>query len=175
MDLYLTVIELIDTRSFTSMWFWIVLAVFWSTISHFVMGVPFDLVQRAQRLGGQTLEDVATLARINATRLLYISGAAGLFLTGGAACFLTMLALLGFLYGIEFCQALFLLALPFTVVGFISQRTARRIIGGESEGERLVRRLKRHRLTVQMVGVLSIFITAFWGIFHAMSVTVLGG
>jgi hypothetical protein len=50
---YSNVFEVIDMRSFSSLWYWIALAVMWSSASHYVLGVPFDLVQRARRRGGQ--------------------------------------------------------------------------------------------------------------------------
>lgn len=175
MDIYQTLFELIDTRSFTSMWFWIVLAVFWSLMSHFVLGVPFDLVQKAAKQRGTLMQDVETLARINADRLIDIGTTAGLILTAVGAFLLTGLFLLGFIYGVEFCQALFFLGLPFGIVGLLSQRTARLIRRNALVDDALVRRLRRHRFGTQVVGIISIFITAFWGIFQAMSTNVLGG
>ena len=41
----------IDLRSFSNLWFWLMLAVAWSNVTHYVMGVPFDMVQRAKRKG----------------------------------------------------------------------------------------------------------------------------
>ena len=43
---------------------WIVLAVAWSSASHWVLGVPFDMVMRARRQGGQAAADLEDLARI---------------------------------------------------------------------------------------------------------------
>ncbi|MEC7258626.1 MAG: component of SufBCD complex, partial [Pseudomonadota bacterium] len=51
MDWYSSIFELIDMRSFSNLWFWIALAVTWSTTSHWVLGVPFDMVNRARRNG----------------------------------------------------------------------------------------------------------------------------
>ena len=175
MDLLETIYLVIDTHSFSSMWFWIVLAVFWSAMSHYVMGVPFDLVQRAARNGGQAMEDLEALARINANRLLQFQGAAGQIVTAVAATVLTVLGLLGFLYGVELCQALFLLALPFTLVNMVAQRTARLVHDRDQQDFALIRRLRRHRIVTQAIGVVSIFITAFWGIFQTMNTSVLNG
>ena len=175
MDIYITIFELIDTRSFTSMWFWIVLAVFWSTMSHFVLGVPYDLVQRAARTGAGPMQEVEDLARVNTSRILYISGAVGLTLTAIASFLLSSLALLGFFYRVEFCQALFLLAFPFMLVSMISQRTARIVRAENLAGRALLRRLRKQRLMTQLIGVVSIFVTAFWGIFQVMSTSILGG
>ena len=73
MDWYETVFELIDMRSFSNLWFWIALAAVWSTTSHWVLGVPFDMVARAERQGGQSETDLETLVHINVNRLLYIA------------------------------------------------------------------------------------------------------
>jgi hypothetical protein len=35
--------------------------------------------------------------------------------------------------------------------------------------------LRRHRLVTQVIGFMSIFVTAFWGIFQTMNASVLGG
>ena len=43
------VFELIDMRSFSNLWFWIALAVLWSSVSHWVLGVPWDMVMRARK------------------------------------------------------------------------------------------------------------------------------
>ncbi|MGJ8597444.1 MAG: hypothetical protein ACSHW3_16395, partial [Sulfitobacter sp.] len=65
LDWYQTLFELIDMRSFSNLWFWIVLAVVWSTTSHYGLGVPYDMVLRAKRHGGQTEIDLEDLVRIN--------------------------------------------------------------------------------------------------------------
>jgi hypothetical protein len=171
---YETIYELIDMRSFSNLWFWIVLAVMWSSASHFILGVPWDMVMRARRRGGQTADDVDALARIKAARLVYIDDEAGLFLTGFATAVLTALALLGFVYGIEFCQAVFLLGAPMAVVGVLSVRTARAVVAGALGGEALWRRMRLHRRAVQTIGLVAIFVTAFWGMWQNLTSNVLG-
>lgn len=73
MDWHLKVFEVIDMRSFSNLWFWIALAVMWSSASHWVLGVPFDMVGRAAKNGGQAESDLEDLVRINANRLLFIA------------------------------------------------------------------------------------------------------
>ncbi|AXI48884.1 component of SufBCD complex [Sulfitobacter sp. SK012] len=157
-------------RSFSNLWFWIVLAVVWSTSSHYVLGVPFDMVLRARRHGGEAETDLEDMVRINTNRMLYIAQVSGLWLLGFGCFFLTMLALLGFYYGMEFAQALMLLALPLSVVALLSLSTARLIQQEGAEGERLRRRLTRHRLYTQIIGMVSIFVTALWGMFQNLTV-----
>lgn len=166
LNVYQTIFEVIDMRSFSNLWYWIALAVIWSTASHFVLGVPFDLVLRAKRNGGQVAQDVADLVRINTNRILYIAQVSGLWLIGFGCAFLTVLGLLGFVYDIEFAQALFLLAFPMSIVGVISVSTSALISGAQLEGEALYRQLRRHRLYTQIVGMCSILITAMWGMYQ---------
>jgi hypothetical protein len=168
------VFEVIDLRSFSSLWYWIALAVMWSSASHYVLGVPFDLVQRARRRGGQASEDMTQLAHINARRLLTLTEASGIWLLAIASALLTMLALLGFYYGLELAQALFLMALPMAVLTLFSLSTARRILAEQPSGEALCRKLARHRLWTQLLGAASIFVTAIWGMYRILSYGVLG-
>lgn len=175
MDWYENVYELIDMRSFSNLWYWIALAVAWSTASHWVLGVPYDLVQRARGRGGPAAMDVAALVAINTRRVLFIAREAGIWITAFGGFGLSMLAILGFLYGSEFCQAVFLLGAPFSLVGLRSVWTARRIERDAPEGEDLYRLLRMHRLNVQMIGVVAIFVTAMWGMWQNMQIGALGG
>ncbi|MDU8926972.1 component of SufBCD complex [Alisedimentitalea sp. MJ-SS2] len=170
MDWYDSVFTLIDMRSFSNLWFWIALAVVWSTASHWVLGVPWDMVLRARREGGQYEADLEDLIRIYTNRLLYIARISGLWLLGFACFFLTLLAGLGFFYAFEFGQAVFLLAFPMTLVGALSLNTARLIQENEEVGEALYRRLLKHRIITQVIGMISIFITALWGMFQNLNI-----
>lgn len=174
MNWFDSVFLMIDMRSFSSLWYWIGIAVIWSSASHWVLGIPFDVVQRARRSGGQAQDDLETLVRINTGRILYIAQISGLWIMGFSFFLLTVLALLGFLYRIEFAQAVFLILAPMCVVGAMSLRTARRIAAEGDKGPGLYRRLMFHRVAVQAVGVVSIFVTSMWGMWHNMHVNVLG-
>ncbi|MBC7140786.1 MAG: component of SufBCD complex, partial [Rhodobacteraceae bacterium] len=112
MDWTKLIFDLIDLRSFSNLWYWIALAVTWSSASHWVLGIPYDMVLRARRLGGQAEADLEDMARINIGRILYIEREAGVILLAMLSFALTSLALLGFFYKVEFCQAVFLIALP---------------------------------------------------------------
>lgn len=172
MNWYQTLFELIDMRSFSNLWYWIVLACVWSMASHWVLGVPFDMVLRARRQGGQAEADLEDLVRIYTNRMLYITNVAGLWLLGFACFLLTMLGLLGFYYRFEFAQAVMLLAFPLSLVGLLSLSTARLIQQEDATGERLRKRLLRHRLYTQIIGMVSIFCTALWGMLQNVSAVV---
>jgi hypothetical protein len=170
LEWYKTILEVIDMRSFSNLWYWIGLAVLWSSTSHWVMGVPWDLISRARRSGGQAAEDVEVMARVNVNRLLHIARTAGMWLAGFVAFMLTTLALLGFWYGMELAQAVFCMAFPMTFVGLVSLRTARLIEAGENSGDALYRRMFRHRMVTQSLGMMAIFCTALWGMWQNLMV-----
>ncbi len=73
------IFDLIDMRSFSNLWYWIALAVTWSSTSHWVLGVPFDMVLRA-RLGGEAARHLELMTQINVARLLYMGREAGVAL-----------------------------------------------------------------------------------------------
>ncbi|WP_093927204.1 component of SufBCD complex [Sulfitobacter dubius] len=175
MDWYQTLFEMIDMRSFSNLWFWIALAVMWSTASHWVLGVPFDMVLRARRYGGEAQADLEDMVRINVNRLLYISQVSGLWMLGLGFFVLTTLVLLGFVYDIEFAQALLLLGFPMSLVGLLSLSTARLIRMEGSSGDVLQRRLMRHRLYTQIIGMVAIFVTALWGMYQNLNLGPLAG
>lgn len=175
MDWYTSVFELIDMRSFSNLWFWIVLAVLWSTASHWVLGVPWDMVLRAGRSEGQPVADLETLVRINSDRILYIARESGVLMTGFASFVLTFLLLLGFVYEREFAQAVFLLGTPMGVVWLLSVSTARRVRRLQMSGAVLIRQLTRLRFYIRLIGMIAIFVTATWGMWQNMSLSALGG
>lgn len=170
-----TIHDLIDFRSFSNLWYWIALAAIWSTASHRVLGIPFDMVMRARRLGGAAEQDLQDIVRVHVARILYIGREAGVILMAMLSFALTSLALLGFIYRVEFCQAVFLIALPLSIVALLSLTTAARIEERDEQGEALRRRLSMHRIMVQAIGIVSILITAFWGMLQNMNVSILPG
>ncbi len=168
-DWYKTIFELIDLRSFSNLWFWIALAVMWSTTSHWVLGVPFDMVARARK-DPDTAQDLHDLVGINIRRLLYVARVSGVWIIAIGAFVFTVLIILGLYYRVEFAQAVFLLLAPLTIVGAISLAAARQIATTELEGEELYRCLSRHRIKVQAIGMVSIFITSLWGMWQNMQI-----
>jgi len=164
--------EVIDLRSFSNLWYWIALAALWSTASHWVVGVPFDMVTRARRGHERSLHDMRVLAEVNANRILAMVEMSGTAMVGIVALLVTGLATLGWGYGVEFCQAVFLLLAPMVLVALLNIRTAR--ILRETGFEDLARRLRLHRMFVQMIGVVAIFVTAMWGMWTNLNYGALG-
>lgn len=160
-------------RSFSNLWFWITLAYAWSAASHYVIGVPFDVLARAVKYGGQAEDDLKELVRINASRFTYIADTSGSWLVAFAFFALTGLGMMGFVYGIEFCQALFMIFAPMSLVFALSVRCARMVDHTSLTDIRF--RLKRQRMSIQVIGMISILVTSMWGMFHNLSTGVLGG
>lgn len=175
MEWYETVFEVIDMRSFSNLWYWIMLAVVWSSASHWIVGVPFDLVQRAARHGGQWQQDLRDLVRINTNRILYIARMAGAWLLAFVSFLLTVLALLGFVYHVEFAQAVLMIAAPLSLVGMLNVKTAHRLEAADALDDRaLYKQLRKHRLFTQFIGMVAIFITAMWGMWQNLSIGAIG-
>lgn len=176
MDWYESVFEVIDLRSFSNLWYWIGLAVLWSSVSHWILGIPYDSILRARRGKPDTaLDDLHDLARVNVNRILYISEVSGAWIALFGSAIMTALAISAFGYNIEFAQAVFLLVAPMSLLAGMSYRTARKIRDAAMGGDVLIRQLLRHRFATQLVGVLSIFVTAMYGMYKNLSVGPFGG
>jgi hypothetical protein len=171
---YQIIFELIDMRSFSNLWYWIILAVMWSSSSHWVLGVPFDLISRARRQGGEAQQDLELLVRINTTRLLYIARTSGTWLIGMLCFILSALLILAVVYRIEFAQAVLFLLAPMCILAAMSIRVAGIIEAGENSGEVLDLRLMRHRFGIQLLGMVSIFVTSMFGMYQNMHIGALG-
>jgi hypothetical protein len=173
LDVLDTAFEVIDMRSFSNLWYWIALAVLWSSTSHWVLGVPHDMIQRARREGGQAQQDIEDLVRINASRLLTIVDQGLPVIVALGAFWLTGLGVLAFWYHIEFAQAVFFLVFPMVFVVWLSIRVCRRIMAGENTGEPLYRRMIVHRRWTQGIGMVAIFVTAMFGMWRNISTSIL--
>ena len=189
MDIYTSIFELIDMRSFSNLWFWIGLAVMWSSTSHWVLGVPFDIIQRArnqiqQNATHQTQEDdlptpqavtdLEDLVRINIRRLTHISRTAAIWMFGFVFFLITSTFLLGFFYKAEFSQAVFFLIFPFSIVIMMSIDLAVKIDRDQPKGIALIDLLVRLRFHTQLIGMFSILVTSMWGMYQNISANVLG-
>lgn len=169
MDFIDLVTEVIDLRSFSNLWYWIVLAILWSSLSHWVLGIPYDMVQRARRGHEDSLRDLRLLAEVNSRRILDFVELSGVLMVALSGFVISALLVLGWGYRVEFAQAITLLILPLILVTAISVATARRLQQNGFEGVPM--QLRNHRLVVQMIGIVSIFVTAFWGMYTNVTVS----
>ena len=127
------------------------------------------MVNRARRDGGMSLTQVEHLAHIFSARVLRLGGVwpvAGL----AVACFvLTGLILLGYVYGFELAQAALFFALPAVILGTQTRMLAHKVYDNELLGEDLIRALTRHRLRVQVTGMVFLFVSALWGMYWLLA------
>lgn len=174
MDLGGRIFELIDMRSFSNLWYWIVLAAMWSSLSHFVLGVPYDMVGRARKHAGQEMDDLNAQVHIKARRMLMVYDRAGTWIVAGLSFTLSMLLFLGFWFGLEFAQAVFLLMAPAMIVTFLRMQFAGRIIDNTIQGTALCDAITRNRFYTQLIGMISVFVTSLWGMYQNLSLGVFG-
>ena len=109
------------------------------------------------------MDDLHDLTRVNVNRILYIVDVAGNWLTLFGSAIVTALAIMAFYYDVEFAQAVFFLFVPMLILGALSARTARRIREKGLREAALIKALTRHRFAVQLIGMVSIFVTAMYG------------
>jgi hypothetical protein len=162
--------DVIDMRSFSNLWYWIGIAVLWSSMSHWVLGVPFDLIQRARKNGGDAEQDLIDIVRVNVNRLLGIARFSGPWLLMFVSFANTALLVLAFFYWIEFAQALLFIVFPLSIVGIVSLSSAQHIETNATDPQSLYKMLLRHRLWTQIIGMVSIFITSMYGMYHNLTV-----
>lgn len=155
----------LDFKSFFSVWYWVLTVVVWTQVCHRTLGVPYDMILRAERLPPVAAE-VETMARAGAGRLAAIHRAIGAWLAGAAGFVLAGLAVLGFSAGIEAAKAAFLLLLPLGLVAVQTVRLALAIERGGATGVALRRALARRRAWNQTIALAAIMAAALAALLH---------
>lgn len=174
-----SLIGLLDSRSFTTIWFWLALLGLWSVIGCHILGVPNEVVNGARQAlrAGQADSPVVLhlLDWLSLTLPRWRLGAReGAILFGLTAFALSSLAILGFRYGLEMAQAVAILGVPFAIVFWMRVRLARRLspllTAAEEASTPLaqvateaVRRMVLHRRLISLLSMISVAITALWG------------
>ncbi|MEM6618844.1 MAG: component of SufBCD complex [Pseudomonadota bacterium] len=156
--------EVIGSRSFASIWYWIVFALLWTRTTHWTLGVPYEDARSAALAGGQHARDFEVMMEIAARKRLVIIESSPTAIVGLGAFLLATVFMLGFWFGIQFMQATFLLVFPLTLVTTMSVRLAQRVHYGGLRGATLYRAYVWHRRIKQVIGAVAIFFAAFWGV-----------
>ena len=159
-------VSVLDTRSFGSVWYWLVLAGLWSWLGRGALGVPTDLVRRVHRRTRET-EAAEDAGAIRAEAMLLLDWLSlviprwrvdprdGVILTAVAAFLLSALAGLGFLYDRQFAQALTLLVAP---MALLAGRTG--AVPAAAEAAAVMVRHLRGTMALSMAAVA---LAAIWG------------
>lgn len=172
MSFYQLIVQLIDLRSFSNLWYWIMLGVMWSAISHRSLGVPSDLIRQAQHDAGAR-EDLRILAHIYATRTVNLFAQTGAWVAGGVFFTLSALVTAALWFDSEFALATFWLLGPAAPMLLVNLSTARRILAAADDAA-LQQVLGRHRGFVYLLGFGAIFITAGVGMWMNLHIGAFG-
>jgi hypothetical protein len=159
------IVENLDLRSFSNLWYWLVLAAVWSTTSYYPLGIPYEMVQKARFKGGAYEMHVRNLLSVQSFRAQMALDRNGPLLAGAVAFLLGVLIAAGFILGVEFAQAVALIAIPISLVMALRLRLAQAMAEQPQDFAEIYRRLSWHRRFVQLIGVVAIVTTSFWGTF----------
>lgn len=177
------IISLLDSRSFGSIWFWLVLIGMWSAAGRTVLGVPSEVLTHARRDHDLHPEGPGVITLLDWLSLSlarwHLSQTEGAAFLGASSFALTSLAVLGFGYGLEMAQALVLLLTPFWLLFWMRVRLARHLLPllqAGQVGERpvaevadeAIRRMLTHRRLVTALSIVSVAVAALWGTFWAL-------
>jgi hypothetical protein len=160
-----TLFSAFDYTSFFNVWYWVLTIVVWTQICHRTLGVPYDMILRAERLP-QVAEEVDAVAAVAAGRIATIHRALGPWIAALGGFALAALAVLGLVSRFEAALAALLLALPLAFVGIQTLRLALAIDRGRLRGRELRRRLARRRAWNQTIAMAAIMVAAFVALFH---------
>lgn len=148
--------ELISRRSFSSLWYWIMVGVFWVLINRRVMGLPQDMLERA-RAGGDALRAFETMAQLQAQRAVQNWQRGQVFNLALVSGVLTLTTVLAFWYGIELAQAVWFLICPLVIVWAMSLRAAGLVLNGFGQGDALLRVMYKFKFRLQVIGIVFVF------------------
>ncbi|ARO14187.1 hypothetical protein BVG79_00835 [Ketogulonicigenium robustum] len=160
----MSIFDIISPRSFTSVWYWIGLALVWSIASGRAMGLSWDLVRRARKGDADARRDLDDAARIEIGRIARLTDKSGLFVTALIGFCSISLILLGWVYNVEFFRALTCLYLTWLALGLLDLRWALRIFHDEATGEPLRQRLVRLHWARQGVALVAVLVTLLIGV-----------
>jgi hypothetical protein len=155
-------VRLLNSDSFDSFWYWLIIAVSWSRATHFMLGVGLHDVRDALRNGGTDMSDVEMLIHINARKLTRAMDRYGVWLTAVGTFLIAGIATLGFRFDIELMQASTFLFASLTLGSLVSLRFAYRVIKDDLQGKALCDGFSRFRTIKQFVGIASIFVISFY-------------
>ena len=169
MDWTLALSRLIDLQTFASVWYWLAVIVTWSVASNWLIGVPFDILFGARKLGEAELADLENLVEINVRRIVKTNAIVGASIVALIAFGLSALGMMGFYYQLELAQGLFALSAPLTLIVLVNMRLAHQLHRAPLNGRDLVKKLFIVRLWTQIIAMVSLFFTAMYGMYFTIS------
>lgn len=164
----MTAFNLIEFDSFWNIWFWLVVVVSWSMACHWTIGVPFDVINLANRHGGQWADECEAIAQANINRMCHYISRGGVFFVALVAFFMAVLATFGFYFDMEFSRALFLLIAPMVVVQFLGAGLAAKCKRNGWQGAVLRKALARRRFWNQVIGIASVAMLSVFAVIEGV-------
>ncbi|WP_153010499.1 hypothetical protein [Falsirhodobacter sp. alg1] len=150
------------------LWYWFALIGFWLAAVRHVMGVPFSRVLAAHAGDTEAAEDTMVLARLTVRSILRVTPTRRLVHVALIAFGLTMLVALA-LAGLEMAQAGLFFAVPWVMIAALRLSLANRFAQTAPNAAELVQRLIWHRITVQGIAGVTLFIALLWGAWRNLS------
>ena len=174
-----SLIGFLDSRSFGTVWYWLVVIGAWSLTGRAVIGVPVEILTRARSAiqAGEGASPVV-LHLLDWLSLVLprwrVGAGEGAMLLGGTGFVLTSLAIMGVGYGLELALAAFLLLMPLAILFWLRLALARRLmplLEAAGQGTRTVpdaaaeavRRMVIHRRAVTVLSMMAVALAALWG------------
>lgn len=161
-------LESLEYLTFTSAWYWVFIALAWSSRAHWTISIPFDAIVRAERRGAQWEEDLDNLAQIMSRRVNHFARGGGVW--GVAIVTFALAALItgSIVTQSQFVRGLTAVAVPMAIAAFGDIRLALRIHDTGLRGYHLRRALVWRRFLNQATGLFSLLLAASMGALTAL-------
>ena len=157
-----TLARLLVADSFDSPWYWLFFAVSWSLMTYWTLGVGHHESQQISK-DPDARADFEKAIDVYVRRSTLGFDQYGVIFTA-LMCFLVAgLATIGIVFNASFVQALFWLLFPLLIAIAVSVRTCYKLANSPETGDVLYRTYMRLRRTKQVIGMIAIMITSFWG------------
>lgn len=163
----------ISFKSFSSVWFWIMLGVSWSLMCHWTLGVPYDALVRADQKGGDQARQAEELAHLNIARTTHTFRSGGAIITALVCFVLAVIATFGFAYNYELARAFFVYLAPLALVIVLNVRLAFRLEREGIVGAAMLSALVKRRFWNQVIGLSSVVMAVIAAFFTFASQEVL--
>ena len=175
-------IDILDARSFASIWYWLGFGLIWTSVTRGAFGIPPAIIRQARRGDGTAARQLLAWLRL-VMPAWRIGGGEGALLAAGIGFLLTSVWVLAFHHGLQLPQALVPLVGPLTVLLVLRIRLAWRLdrltaaldAGSgriEDVASNAAKLLIRHRwlglLLFFLAMLLAMLLAAAWAIRHPM-------
>jgi hypothetical protein len=154
------VTDLLTSSSFGNIWYWLFMAITWSTLCHWILGVPYDMVLDAERKGGTFESNCEAMIQAHVLRVTTIFQSGGVAIIAGVAFVLALLATIGFGFLFEGAIAAFMMLTPIVLVMGASVHLAFQIQREGLSGPAVRSRMGWRRFWNQVIGLISIVCSA---------------